>query len=105
MEAIAAGKHLLVEKPLCESVRDAERLVKAARAAGLVLAAGHIERHNPIVDRAKRHLDAGTWGGLITAGARRVGSFPGRGPGVGGIMGPASHDHDILRYPLGETLS
>jgi len=105
MDTIAAGKHLLVEKPLCENVRDAERLVKAARAAGLVLAAGHIERHNPIVDSAKRHLDAGTWGDLITAGARRVSSFPDRIRDVGVIMDLAIHDIDILRYLVGKPVS
>src|SRR2546422_8986722 len=70
MDAVAAGKHLLVEKPLCENVRDAERLVKAARAAGLVLAAGHIERHNPIVDSAKRPPGAGTRGGRVPGRGR-----------------------------------
>ena len=102
MDAIAAGKHLLVEKPMCESVRDAERLVKAARGAGVVLAVGHIERHNPVVESARRHLAAGTWGDLITAGARRVSNFPDRIRDVGVIMDLAIHDIDVLRYLIGK---
>src|SRR2546427_2459829 len=68
MDAVAAGKHLLVEKPLCENVRDAERLVKAARAAGLVLAAGPIERAQPVRGSAESHPGPGALGGPITAG-------------------------------------
>ena len=98
MDVIEAGKHLLVEKPLCGTVRDAERLVKAARDAGVVLAVGHIERHNAVVDSARRHLQAGDWGDLITAGARRVSNFPDRVRDVGVVMDLAIHDIDILRY-------
>jgi len=105
MDAIAAGKHILVEKPMCESVRDAERLVKAARAARIVLAVGHIERHNPVVESARRHLAAGTWGDLITAGARRVSNFPDRIRDVGVIMDLAIHDIDVLRYLIGKPVS
>jgi UDP-N-acetylglucosamine 3-dehydrogenase len=105
MDAIAAGKHVLVEKPLCEGVPDARRLTKAARDAGVVLAVGHIERHNPVVASAKRHLEAGTWGDLITAGARRVSNFPDRIRDVGVIMDLAIHDIDVLRYLVGKPVT
>ena len=105
MDTIAAGKHLLVEKPICDNVRDAQRLAKAARQAGLVLAVGHIERHNPVVDSAKRQLEAGAWGDLITAGARRVSNFPDRVRDVGVIMDLAIHDIDVLRYLVGKPVS
>jgi UDP-N-acetylglucosamine 3-dehydrogenase len=105
MDAIAAGKHVLVEKPLCEGVPDAQRLTKAARDAGVVLAVGHIERHNPVVHSAKRHLEAGTWGDLITAGARRVSNFPDRIRDVGVIMDLAIHDIDVLRYLVGKPVT
>lgn len=105
MDAIRAGKHLLVEKPLCSDVKDARKLVKAARDAGLVLAVGHIERHNPVVDSAKKHLEAGDWGELITAGARRVSNFPDRIRDVGVIMDLAIHDVDVLRYLVGKPVT
>ncbi len=41
---IARGIHLLVEKPLAATAAQADRLVAAADAAGLVLAVGHVER-------------------------------------------------------------
>ena len=104
MDAIEAGKHLLVEKPLCGNVRDAERLVKASREAGVVLAVGHVERHNPVVDTARRHLLAGDWGDLITAGAHRVSNFPDRVRDVGVVMDLAIHDLDVLRYLVGKPV-
>lgn len=46
---IARGVALLVEKPLAPTPEDADRLVDLAEAHGVVLAAGHIERFNPVV--------------------------------------------------------
>src|SRR2546426_4485824 len=65
MDAIAAGKHILVEKPMCESVRDAERLLEAARGAGNVLPGWPRERHKPPRGSARRRPAAGALGGLI----------------------------------------
>ena len=104
-DVIDAGKHLLVEKPLCGTAREARGLVEAARKAGVVLAVGHIERHNPVVDSAKRHLEAKDWGDLITAGARRVSNFPDRIRDVGVIMDLAIHDIDVLRYLLASPVA
>lgn len=44
---LEAGAHVLVEKPLAESVEAARDLVERARRAGRILAVGHIERFNP----------------------------------------------------------
>ena len=49
--------HLLVEKPLAPSVDDARRIVDSARAHGVVLAVGHIERFNAAVAELPRLLD------------------------------------------------
>lgn len=47
--ALAAGKHVLVEKPLAESGAQARALAEAAALRGLVLAAGHTYRHNAAI--------------------------------------------------------
>ena len=99
--AIAAGLHVLVEKPLAPSVEDAQRIVDAADRAGITLAVGHVERHNPTVAAVKRHLDKGQFGDLITISARRVSSFPTRVRDVGVVMDLGVHDIDILRYLVG----
>jgi UDP-N-acetylglucosamine 3-dehydrogenase len=95
---IAAGIPLLVEKPLATSVPEATRVVEAAKAAGLTLAVGHIERHNPAIAVVKRQLQEGLYGDLVTATSRRVSSFPGRVRDVGVVMDLGVHDIDILRY-------
>ena len=47
--ALEAGKHVLVEKPLCETAALGRELSRTARARGLVLAVGHSERFNPAI--------------------------------------------------------
>ncbi|MEW6352637.1 MAG: Gfo/Idh/MocA family oxidoreductase [Thermodesulfobacteriota bacterium] len=46
---LAAGVHLLMEKPLAEHSPGAERLVDMAKEAGKVLMVGHVERYNPAI--------------------------------------------------------
>ena len=53
---LEAGVHLLVEKPLADSVEAGRRLVEAARASGRTLMAGHVERFNPVVIELRRVL-------------------------------------------------
>lgn len=45
--AARAGKHVFVEKPMCYTVREAEEMVAAAQAAGVVLQVGYMKRHDP----------------------------------------------------------
>jgi len=100
-DAIAAEVNVLVEKPMCDNVRDARRLTEAARKAGVTLAVGHIERHNPVVDHAKKALDEGEWGSLITVSARRVSSFPDRVRDVGVIQDLGIHEFSVLQHLVG----
>lgn len=100
-ELIDAGVHVLVEKPLAPTVEEARSLVEHARKAGVVLAAGHIERHNPVVAFVRQALAAGEFGDLVTASARRVSNFPDRIRDVGVIMDLGIHDVDVLRFVVG----
>jgi len=104
MELIEAGVPILVEKPLAPSLREAREIAEAADEAGLTLAAGHIERHNPVVAFAKSALESGEFGDLVTASARRVSNFPTRVRDVGVIMDLGIHDVDVLRYIVGEDV-
>ncbi len=98
LDVIDRGVNLLVEKPLAGSVEEAKAIVAAADKAGVTLAVGHVERHNPVVSVVKRGLVAGDYGDLITIAARRVSSFPPRVRDVGVVMDLGVHDIDILRY-------
>ncbi|TLZ99090.1 MAG: Gfo/Idh/MocA family oxidoreductase, partial [Methanobacteriota archaeon] len=101
LDVIRAGIPLLVEKPLAATVEEAKRIVDAAKKAGVTLAVGHIERHNPAIAAVKRHVQEGQYGDLVTAAARRVSSFPGRVRDIGVVMDLGVHEIDVLRYLVG----
>jgi predicted dehydrogenase len=61
---LGAGKHCFVEKPLAQSVADAERAVAAAEAAGRVLMVGHLLEYHPGVAMLKRIADEGDLGDI-----------------------------------------
>src|ERR1043165_7066241 len=46
---LAAGCHLLIEKPLCASLEEAERVLAAAQAHGCIVQVGHVEHFNPVM--------------------------------------------------------
>ena len=98
MDAIQAGKHVLVEKPICPTLEEAEKLVKAAEDAGIVLAVGQIERHNPVVKFARDSIEQGKFGDIVSISARRVSTFPGRISDVGVLLDLGIHDIDVIRY-------
>ncbi|TLZ89985.1 MAG: hypothetical protein E6K00_00180 [Methanobacteriota archaeon] len=101
LDVIQAGIPLLVEKPLAATAEEASKVVDAAKSAGVTLAVGHIERHNPAIAAVKRHLQEGQYGDLVTATARRVSSFPGRVRDIGVVMDLGVHEIDVLRFLVG----
>ena len=61
---LAAGKHCFVEKPLAQSVEDAERVVEAARDGARVLMVGHLLEYHPGIERLKELIDSGELGSV-----------------------------------------
>jgi predicted dehydrogenase len=61
-EALCAGKHVFVEKPLALTYKDGVRLVQQAEAAGLVLMVGHILEYHPAVIELVRRVREGELG-------------------------------------------
>jgi len=70
--ALAARKHVLVEKPLAMSVRDALELTEATRAHRLVGMVGHLMLHHPAVVRLRDLLHSGALGALHYLHSTRV---------------------------------
>lgn len=101
LELLELGVNVLVEKPLAATVEESREIQRAAEKAGRVVAAGHIERHNPVVAFVKEALAAGEFGDLVTGSARRVSNFPTRIHDVGVILDLGIHDVDVLRYVVG----
>jgi predicted dehydrogenase len=54
--AARAGKHILVEKPMCTTVREAEAMVEAADQAGVLLMIAYMKRHEPAYQFAQRQV-------------------------------------------------
>ena len=50
---IESGVHTLIEKPVAQTLAEADELIAAARKSGAVLAVGHSERFNPAVAAAR----------------------------------------------------
>ncbi len=61
-KVLDAGKHCFVEKPLAQSVADAERAVAAAERAGKILMVGHLLQYHPGVTKLKELVDNGELG-------------------------------------------
>jgi len=98
--AIAAGCHVLVEKPIASSCDEGADLIGRAEERGIVLSVGHIERFNPAVRELKRRLGRGDLGTIFQVHARRLGPFPTRVRDVGVVIDLATHDVDVMRFLL-----
>jgi UDP-N-acetylglucosamine 3-dehydrogenase len=99
LQAIEAGKHLLIEKPMTDTVQQAQRIIDAAKSAKTTLMVGFVERFNPVVQTAADVIDEGKLGELVLGSARRLGPFvPGRVADIGIVKDMAIHDVDIARF-------
>jgi len=98
LDVIAAGAHLLVEKPIADTVENAEAIDFAAAREKLVLMVGHIERFNPAVTNMKQIIDAGKLGKIVSISTSRVGPYNPRIRDVGVILDIGVHDIDVISY-------
>jgi UDP-N-acetylglucosamine 3-dehydrogenase len=96
--ALEAGKHVLVEKPMTNTVAEGRELLSLANKKGLRIMPGHIERFNPAVTYLKSLVDGGALGNVMLLLARRVGRWPERIGDVGVVRDTAIHDIDLARY-------
>lgn len=103
-EAIAAGVHVLIEKPIAATVAEGQELVALASRSGVLLGVGHIERFNPAVRELRKHLEAGELGRVFQIIARRVGPFPPRIQDVGVVVDLATHDVNIMEHVVGSPI-
>ncbi len=88
---LAAGCHLLIEKPLCASLDEAEQVLAAARKANRIVQVGHIEHFNPVMAFLEKHADHPQY---ITA--ERLAPYQTRGTEVGVVLDLMIHDIGIV---------
>ena len=102
LKALKAGKNVLVEKPMAESVKQAENLLKTAEKEGLHLTVGFLMRFIPGLQHIRNALEDKTLGEPVCASAKRVGQWPERIGDVGVVKDTAIHDLDVMRYVFDE---
>ena len=100
LKAITAGKHVLIEKPMATSTREARRIVDAAAAAGVVLMPGHTFEHNAAVHKLRDLVREGHLGRLFYLDCARLnlGLYQ---SDVNVIFDLAPHDISISNFVLG----
>jgi predicted dehydrogenase len=98
--ALKAGKHVLVEKPLATSVREAEELVRLADSAGLTLMVDHTFVYSPAVRRIKEIMDSGELGEIYYIDSVRINLGLVQND-VNVLWDLAPHDLSIVDFLLG----
>jgi predicted dehydrogenase len=91
MNLLKNGKHVLVEKPITETIEQAEQLVDLARKNGLILQVGHLERFNPAVEAVENMISEPKF-----IEVQRLGSFSARSLDVDVVLDLMIHDLDII---------
>lgn len=100
LKAIAAGKHVLIEKPMAITTGGAQRLIEAASAAGVLLMPGHTFEHNAAVHKLRELVRTGQLGRLFYLDCARLnlGLYQ---ADVNVILDLAPHDISISNFVLG----
>ena len=88
---LEAGLHVLVEKPIADTLEGADRLVAAQQASGKVLHVGHSERFNPALTKLREYLTLP----LFFEG-HRLGAFVTRSLDVDVVLDLMIHDLDLV---------
>jgi len=101
LQALNAGKHVLIEKPMATNVADAEKLVAAAAAANVQLMVGHTFEYNPAVRQLRDIIRAGELGRVLSIDTARLSLGLYRSD-VNVIWDLAPHDISITSYLLDE---
>ncbi len=102
--AIEAGVNVLIEKPIADTVVNAQHIFYEAERRNLKLMVGHIERFNPAVAALYRTIESGVYGKLLGVSTLRLAPYPVRVVDSGIILDIGCHDIDIISYLAGEPV-
>jgi predicted dehydrogenase len=91
MKLLSEGKSVLVEKPITETVEQAEQLVKMSKKNGPILQVGHLERFNPAVEAVESIISDPKF-----IEVQRLGSFSARSLDIDVVLDLMIHDLDII---------
>ncbi len=105
LDALEAGLDVLVEKPVADTIENANVMIKKAEQVNKTLMVGHIERFNPAVMRLKEIIDSGILGKIVSISTRRVGPYNPRIRDVGVILDIGVHDVDVIAHLYGRKIN
>ncbi len=91
LQCLDSGKHIFIEKPIAQTVAQAEEIVEKAKTKGLWGQVGHVERFNPAFKSIKQHID-----NPMFIEVHRLAEFNPRGTDVPVILDLMIHDIDII---------
>lgn len=97
--ALAAGKHVLIEKPITTTVEQADELLALAKANRALVQIGHIERFNRAIRAAMPHFDQ-----PLFLDSDRLAPFSPRGSDVAVVLDLMIHDIDLLLSLVGSKV-
>jgi len=101
-QCLAAGKHLFIEKPIAETVTQAEQLAQLVQNGKQIIQVGHIERFNPTYIELKRVMATMT---VLAINIRRLSPFAGSNTDVDVVLDLMVHDLDLVLDIVGQTPS
>jgi len=102
--AIERGVHVLVEKPIADTIERANDLIALAKHHNVKLMVGHIERFNTAVQVVDALIKSGEVGVVKSISTRRVGGFPGQIKDANVLIDLAVHDIDIIHTLIGKSI-
>ena len=97
---LSAGKHVLVEKPISDSVDDAKAMIALASEKGCVLQVGHIERFNPVMSQLESRLNSPKF-----IECHRLSPFPQRSLDIGVVLDLMIHDLEIVLHLVNSPIA
>jgi predicted dehydrogenase len=100
-EALFAGKHVLVEKPITSNSRNAKDLINIATDRGLTLMVGHTFLYNPAVEAVRDIVQSGELGNIYYLNSTRA-NLGLLQPDINVMWDLAPHDISILGFVLGK---
>lgn len=98
-QALEAGKHVFIEKPVTNTLQEAEDLLAMIEATKLKVQVGHVERFNPAFVAAKPHL-----GQPMFIETHRLAQFNPRGLDVPVVLDLMIHDIDVILKAVGSEV-
>jgi predicted dehydrogenase len=90
-KAIESGKHVFIEKPITETIKEAEELASLTNEKGIKLQVGHVERFNPAYKYATPYLNS-----PLFIESHRLANYNPRGTDVPVVLDLMIHDLDVI---------